>query len=466
MVRGAALFIDLENFFLSREKLLEGRPNESFNFAEELSELVSIVREKVGAGLRNGDERRMVLMRAYADFSARRSDRSKADRRFDYYLREFSRELMGLGIEPIQVFRFSQRSSKNAADMRLAMDATALMRENPAVDHVTIVSGDADFTPVVLEMKRHGVYVCVIGVQGSTMQQGGLLGFSDEFDFFDDLKAARAALEESGASKGVEDIARVRDALHTVLKERDPLVFAAVKALVSREMDAVLNPADFGCRNVGEFLKRNTAELGVHVYKGGDDWEVTAQAGDAVPADGDHTAHAYRRLLRKMSPKLILVPQADWQVIVRTVFTLLRDDAGNRECLARQDIIDRVVEMCESEIQDAGRSVRAALFQMYRAGCFERAPDDSGTAPRIRSWVDDPVRLFTEVRSADDLTSITVPYLVSELARRLADAGSGRIDAEVLANLLYDSEPSAEQREEIERLVGEGDPGEEEREQG
>src|SRR5690606_35657427 len=124
---------------------------------------------------------RLTVARAYANFNDRRP--GDGDRRWDYYLQPLPRFLMEQGIEPVQVFRFPGGSNKNAADMRLAMDATALMNGRAAIDLFLLVTGDSDFIPVVIELKRGGARVMVIGVTGCTKPIFNR--YCDRFEYFE-----------------------------------------------------------------------------------------------------------------------------------------------------------------------------------------------------------------------------------------------------------------------------------------
>ena len=69
---------------------------------------------------------RLAVRRAYADFNARRRNRDSPEQGSHLFMHRTPRQLMDHGVEPVQVFRFPGGSSKNAADMRLAVDALPL----------------------------------------------------------------------------------------------------------------------------------------------------------------------------------------------------------------------------------------------------------------------------------------------------------------------------------------------------
>ena len=75
-------------------------------------------------------------------------------------------QLLEFGIEPVHVFQASS-SGKNASDIRLAIDAIDLLHASP-VDTFVIVSGDADFLPLVNKLRSSGKMVIGAGRQKAT----------------------------------------------------------------------------------------------------------------------------------------------------------------------------------------------------------------------------------------------------------------------------------------------------------
>ena len=94
---------------------------------------------------------RILIRRAYSDWSKGGNVRD---------------QLLEFGIEPVHVFQASS-SGKNASDIRLAIDAIDLLYSSP-VDTFVIVSGDADFLPLVNKLRSSGKMVIGAGRQKST----------------------------------------------------------------------------------------------------------------------------------------------------------------------------------------------------------------------------------------------------------------------------------------------------------
>ena len=74
---------------------------------------------------------------------------------------------------------------KNAADIKLAVDALELAFQRDFVTTFVVGSGDSDFTPLVLKLRELNKRVIGVGVEGSTSEL--LPGACDEFLFYQRL---------------------------------------------------------------------------------------------------------------------------------------------------------------------------------------------------------------------------------------------------------------------------------------
>lgn len=189
MHQDAAILIDLENFFLGREAANTpgDHTEQPYNLGADLATLRSSVDKIISP-------RRLAVARAYADFNTRRwIEKGRAD----YYLQRTPTMLMEHGIDPVQVFRFPGFGNKNAADMKMASDAVSLVRATPNLNLVVLVTGDADFIPVAIELRRLGCCVVGIGTRNGTKRV--LPSYCDHFEAFEDLvDGAGDALRAAG----------------------------------------------------------------------------------------------------------------------------------------------------------------------------------------------------------------------------------------------------------------------------
>ena len=473
MRANAILLIDLENFFLGREENINSTPAPHiYSFKEDLERLYNFACELAG-------DRRLVVRRAYANFNVWRMTKEGGPK--EYYLQQLPNLLMDKGIEPVQVFRFPGGGNKNASDMRLAMDATALLNDQAGVDFFLLVTGDADFIPLVLELKRRGAEVAVIGVMWHTKPV--FQRYCDRFEYFEDLVAAQEIEADSTA-----DLAQVRQALHTLLARSRPIKFAAVKPLLGRSLNRTFDPTRFDCLDTGDFLRRYAAELGVVVSKGEHDWEITlpgaaAPAGEAATATTPPVADApgspaaaapialftpppapfagltdYRELLERGTPRVYLVPLAQWHAVTECLFRQAAGAGEERPIVYYYDLLRSLTAACEQQgMLDAERRVKAVAFQVFKAGCLLCADGAVGPNPRDFNWAR-PARLDPTLTSVEDVRRRTHGFIVRLLLDRLEERGWPRqIDAGRLAELLFGPGPTPEQVRELQALA-EGPP--------
>lgn len=147
-----ALLIDYENLALgSRDHL--GVPFDLRPVADALAE-----------------RGRVVTRRAYADWS---------------YFDEDRRMLTRNHVELIEMTQRMGASRKNAADIKMAVDAIEMAYERDYLTTFAICTGDSDFTPLVHKLRELNKRVIGFGVRDSTSTM--LPPACDEFMYYDDL---------------------------------------------------------------------------------------------------------------------------------------------------------------------------------------------------------------------------------------------------------------------------------------
>jgi uncharacterized LabA/DUF88 family protein len=148
-----ALFLDYENLAIGARDGLGVTPFDFGPIADALAE-----------------RGRVVVRRAYADWSNFDEDR---------------RLLARAQVELIEIPQRMGASRKNAADIKMAVDAVQLAFERGFVTTFAIGTGDSDFTPLVHKLRELDKRVIGIGVQSSTSAL--LPPACDEFLFYDRL---------------------------------------------------------------------------------------------------------------------------------------------------------------------------------------------------------------------------------------------------------------------------------------
>ena len=152
-----ALLIDYENLALGARDHL-GAPFDLRPVADALAE-----------------RGRVVTRRAYADWS---------------YFDEDRRMLTRNHVELIEMTQRMGASRKNAADIKMAVDAIEMAYERDYITTFAICTGDSDFTPLVHKLRELNKRVIGFGVRDSTSTM--LPPACDEFLFYDRLDGVEA----------------------------------------------------------------------------------------------------------------------------------------------------------------------------------------------------------------------------------------------------------------------------------
>jgi uncharacterized protein (TIGR00288 family) len=145
----AALLIDFDNVTLGVQK----------DLTKELRTLLNsdIIKGKVA------------VQRAYADW-----------RRYPQYIVPLSESSIDLIFAPA----FGS-TKKNATDIRLAIDAIELVFTRPEIGTFILLSGDSDFSTMVIKLKEYGKYVIGVGIRESASDL--LIQNCDEYFSYNDL---------------------------------------------------------------------------------------------------------------------------------------------------------------------------------------------------------------------------------------------------------------------------------------
>ena len=427
MKPSAALLIDLENFYLSRIDHFNGegiRIEDRPSFAEDLRNLV-----RYAHGI---TQMPFAVRRAYADFDA---------------LKVNPQELMRQGVEPVQVFRLSGKTAnKNAADMKLAMDAVSLNSAGGPVEHFVLVSGDADFIPVILELKRRGHTVSVIAVTGATNEF--IQRFVDHFELFESRQSLEAARprERVALPAVAADLPAVAAALRRLLTRMRPIRFNLVQPRLSKELGYLFEPTAFGCENTGEFLRKNHTALGIALRGTSNEQEIDLPGAMAPSANGAKAAP--RTADRAPKPPAPPAPEPHTAAHYRLLLASGRPDANEARVLvvpwsALVWVCDAVVPALAPPTGSPATSIEL-LPRIQAAARTTSIPDLDRYAAQIHA----AVRCSLPVPSPDGVYSLTpdatgeqirrklLRYTMYVLGRRLAENGvSGPIRPDAVVEM-------------------------------
>ena len=272
-----ALFLDYENLAIGAREKMGGHPLDFRPIADALAE-----------------RGRVVVRRAYADWSRFSEDR---------------RELTRHHVELIEIPQRMGAVRKNAADIKMAVDAVELSFEREYITTFVLGTGDSDFTPLVHKLRELNKRVIGIGIEASTSAL--LPPACDEFLFYERLegvelaepkKATRARSRrkpspaEEAAEEAADEVAKPQetDLAKLVTQtlsglERSsggPVRASMVKRTILRK-DPTFSETNYGFRGFMELL-RSLAERGVVELDEGTDPTVgfPAQAAERDAAFG------------------------------------------------------------------------------------------------------------------------------------------------------------------------------------
>jgi uncharacterized protein (TIGR00288 family) len=274
-----ALFLDFENLAIGAREVLGAATFDFRPIADALAE-----------------RGRVVVRRAYADWSS---------------FEDARRVLTRNHVELIEIPQRMGAVRKNAADIKMAVDAIELCFERDYITTFVLGTGDSDFTPLVHKLRELNRRVIGIGVEASTSAL--LPPACDEFLFYERLEGVEPArstrsrrsssrrsapkteeetVEEAVESPSFEDAdlgALVTRTLAGLERSLDgPVRASTLKRTILRK-DPTFSEANYGFRGFGELL-RHLGERGAVELREGSapgDPEVTfstAGAGDEEAA--------------------------------------------------------------------------------------------------------------------------------------------------------------------------------------
>ncbi len=231
---------------------------------------------------------RVVVRRAYADWNL---------------FSDYRQNLVAQRIELIEVPQRTGVVRKNAADIKLAVDALELALQREFITSFVIASGDSDFTPLVLKLRELNKKVIGVGVEGSTSEL--LPGACDEFLFYERLagpgsgrpsRRRRKKTVDEDENGGDSDLARLARLVTRTISglqqsANGPPLSSMVKRVILRK-DPAFSEGDYGFRSWGELL-RHLETIGVIELR-----EGSAQGDPIVdfPSNGGGEAKAFELL--------------------------------------------------------------------------------------------------------------------------------------------------------------------------
>ncbi len=209
----AALLIDFDNVTMGMRS----------DLAKELKHLLEsdIIKGKV------------TVQRAYADW-----------RRYPQYIVPLSEASIDLIFAPAY-----GSSKKNATDIRMAIDGMELVFIRPEIGTYILLTGDSDFSSLVLKLKEYGKYVIGIGIQESSSDI--LVQNCDEYYSY---TALTGLSKTSELETGLPDAWQcVEEAVSRMVSRGDVMRSDRLKQVIM-ELSPGFNERDLGFKKFSKFL--------------------------------------------------------------------------------------------------------------------------------------------------------------------------------------------------------------------
>ncbi len=176
---------------------------------------------------------KVAVSRAYADW-----------RRYHQYIVPLSESSIDLIFAPA-----FGTNKKNATDIRLAIDAMELVFTRPEIGTFILLSGDSDFSMLVIKLKEYGKYVIGVGIRESASDL--LIQNCDEYFSYSDLAGLTKESEPASTQKDPWQL--VGEAVALMTREGDVMRSDRLKQ-VMQQIDPNFDEKNAGFSRFSKFV--------------------------------------------------------------------------------------------------------------------------------------------------------------------------------------------------------------------
>ena len=222
----AALLIDFDNVTMGMRS----------DLSKELKTLLQsdVIRGKV------------TVQRAYADW-----------RRYPQYIVPLSEASVDLIFAPAY-----GSSKKNATDIRMAIDGLELVFIRPEIGTYILLTGDSDFSSLVLKLKEYGKYVIGVGIQESSSDI--LVQNCDEYYSYTSLTGLRKTTGTD--DKPLDPWGLVEKAVQRMTKRGDVMRSDRLKQVMI-ELQNNFNEGNFGFSKFSKFIAEASSRGHIRIHR-------------------------------------------------------------------------------------------------------------------------------------------------------------------------------------------------------
>ncbi|HSB56041.1 MAG TPA: NYN domain-containing protein [Gemmatimonadales bacterium] len=176
---------------------------------------------------------KVAVSRAYADW-----------RRYHQYIVPLSESSIDLIFAPA-----FGNNKKNATDIRLAIDAMELVFTRPEIGTFILLSGDSDFSMLVIKLKEYGKYVIGVGIRESASDL--LIQNCDEYFSYSDLAGLTKETDIPSTQK--DPWVLVKEAVAQMVREGDVMRSDRLKQ-VMQQIDPNFDEKNAGFSRFSKFV--------------------------------------------------------------------------------------------------------------------------------------------------------------------------------------------------------------------
>jgi uncharacterized LabA/DUF88 family protein len=195
------------------------------------SDLQSELRNLLASDIIKG---KVQLRRAYADW-----------RRYPQYVAPLAESSIDMIMAPAY-----GSSKKNATDIRLAIDALELVFTRPEIGTYILLSGDSDFSTLVIKLKEYGKYVIGVGIRESSSDL--LVMNCDEYYSYNALAGLVRTGSEDTAGR-VDPWELVSEAIQRMQRNGDVMRADRLKQ-VMQDIDSTFDEKNLGMSKFSRFV--------------------------------------------------------------------------------------------------------------------------------------------------------------------------------------------------------------------
>src|SRR5688500_1911942 len=227
---------------------------------------------------------KVAVQRAYADW-----------RRYPQHMVP----LAEASIDTIQATAYGS-AKKNATDIRLAVDAMELVFTRPEIGTYILLSGDSDFSSLVLKLKEYGKYVIGVGIRESSSDL--LVMNCDEYYSYNALAGLVKTNEEEAVSRDPWEL--VTEAIQRMQRNGDVMRSDRLKQ-VMQEIDSSFDEGNLGFSKFSKFTTEAAQKGLITITRlENGQLEVAPAAGAAPVGDGKPAAERAPRPDRAERPEV------------------------------------------------------------------------------------------------------------------------------------------------------------------